>query len=154
MEPVSAGQDLDALTRTAGRVDADAAGGLSEEEAADADAARQAAEQGAEADALAWGDFAVNAGQMVRESVPALADHWTDENLSRFGAALSRLARHYGWTLGGTFDHPITGVAIAAAPLVWPIARPWVNAQMARHMPKQAPAAGQAQPQAPAQPPA
>ena len=89
-------------------------------------------EQAAEADAQAWAAFAVDLGQMAREKMPALREYWTDENLSRFGASLSRLAQHYGWNIGEAVSHPVAAVGVAALPLVWPFARPLVNAQLAK----------------------
>ncbi len=100
-------------------------------------AAPGAAEPGAAAGELVneeelWVNAALRWGAILRAMVPERArPHWTEERLREVGKALAGAAKHYGWR-PGFIGHPLALLAGAVAPLVWPIAEPYVIAQLKR----------------------
>ncbi len=87
-----------------------------------------------------WIDAALYYGDAVRAMLPDNASkHWTDERLRKLGEALARCAVHYGWKFGAV-THPLAQLAVAGAPLVWPIAAPYVMPKIAELMKGRAPA--------------
>ena len=127
------GQDLEAKVAAADRG-----------EAAPPEAAAPAVQPGATPvveESAQWIAAALRYGAVLRELVPEHARaHWTDERLQRVGAELANCAKHYGWKWGGIFTHPLAQLAGAAAPLVWPIAKPYVMPYVERTLKGKAPA--------------
>jgi hypothetical protein len=101
-----------------------------------------------------WIGLSVRFGAGIRELVPDRArPHWTPERLQAFGVELASCAKHYGWKFGNA-GPPWLGLALAAAPLVWPIAEPYVTPYL-KGQARAQPAAQQqlADPPPPAAPP-
>ena len=73
-------------------------------------------------------DFAMRWGRVGRAMVPERARaHWTDERLHEVGVELAACAKHYGWDLGGTWNHPLARLGVVTLPLAWPIAEPYAR---------------------------
>lgn len=78
-------------------------------------------------DAQQWRDAAILYGRIAAESLPEkYRAHWTDARLGKVGDELANCARHYGWTFGDEFNHPLMRLAAAAFPLAWPFIEPHV----------------------------
>lgn len=77
-------------------------------------------------EAQQWVEAVLQLGPMARTVPVPGFDQWTDERLRAFGEALARCAKHYGWTFGGMLSHPLIGLAVAAFPLAWPVAAPYI----------------------------
>jgi len=89
-----------------------------------------------------WIDAAMQYGAVLRTALPeGAAAHWTDERLHKFGEALARCARHYGWKWGELFNHPLAILAAAGWPLAWPIAAPYLMPHLARALGRRSPSA-------------
>jgi len=117
--------------------------------AADAQAAQGAPEvetipMDSEAD---WIQAVHDACELVFATMPELEAEWDKDRRVRLGAALSKCADRYGWTILGILGHPLVGLAFA----IFPMMRSLVKVAKARAERMQAAAKEQAEKQAAAQ---
>jgi hypothetical protein len=93
------------------------------------------AELAAAVDAALWVGGVMQFGGLVKAVLPEkCAVRLDDARLAKIGAALAKVAAHYGWKWGGIFAHPVGGLLAECFPVAEPIAKPMIDAAFQRFM--------------------
>lgn len=83
-----------------------------------------------------WGEAVREWLVTARPMLPENAQRaWTDPAIDNLGARVVALARKYQWKFGALFTDERALAAIAAFPLVWPLAEPYLRRLLAKPTP-------------------